>query len=221
MTNTTLTFPIAFSSRISNILEVDWFTVTPRGFFLVPTMEMRRNYGEMCQYPSEAVRLPAGSSPNWLLYLMTEELVLIDSMSPNIGLLPNLFDTFINQVGEVLNETGYNYTFDPITRETTIHRCNITDLDFVLPELEFAIAYPNPDIRHTSFFMHNAVPHYVRFTPGEYMHVTPSGDCNLGVVPSNAYGVHVLGSVLFQTHSVSFNGHSRQMIICRHPDPII
>ena len=214
---TTLTLPIQQQSVFGNHDEVDWFTITPQGFYPFPREDMRANRGQFCQDQNEGIMLVAGPGVEWNAYQLSGDVVTINSLSPYIRLVNDVYTMFMEEVRDILSATNITLTTNPQTNETLIHDCNVAELDGMLPEIEFGFAVPNPNSRF-SWFIHDAIPHYVRISPKDYLFISdePSRICNLGILPSNDLN-NEIGTALFKSHSVSFSARRHSVIICKAP----
>ena len=213
-----LTVPIQLESEFIYRARLGWFTITPQGFYPLPRESMRANRGQFCENPNEAVLLVAGVAvPRfWNVFQMNGDVVMINSLSRFITLGRDLYPRFMDEVREILSATNVTVTTNTTTHETIIHDCNIPDLDNMLPDIEFVLASVNPQPR-ASWFIDDAIPHYVRISPKDYLFMTAedsSSTCNLGILPSNNR-MNELGTALFKSHSVSFFSQSRSVIICQ------
>ena len=215
-----LTLPIDQYAALANHDEVDWFTITPQGFYPFPPENMRTNPGQFCQDPDEAVKLVAGAAIPWNVYQMSGDVVIINSISPYIRLMNDVYTMFMDEVRDILSASGFTLTTDPTTNQTLIEHCDIPDLENMLPEIEFALATPNPNTRGGSWFINDAIPHYVRINPRDYLIMIDENAspriCNLGILPNNNRQ-NEIGTALFKSHSVSFSSRRRSVIICEAP----
>ena len=215
-----IVLPINQHSALANHDEVDWFTITPRGFYPFPPENMRTNQGQFCQDPNEAVMLVAGAGMPWNAYQMSGDVVIINSISPYIKLTEQVYRMFMDEVRDIVRLSGFPLTTDRATNVTLIQYCDIPHLDEMLPEIEFALATPNPN-RSGSWFINDAIPHYVRISPKDYLFMVEGDDdssrtCDLGILPSNT-GQNEIGTAIFKSHSVSFSSRRHSVIICQAP----
>jgi len=212
-----LTYPIGQISILAARNDLSWLAMTPQSFHIFRHSNPF-NGTSFCEDPSEARMIPVGPGPGWYPFMMNNVHIVIDSMSVDIQLPNDLFESFHAEVLDALADTGYNFEYTNSTGAMIVHGCNLEDLDTILPELDFVIATRSAEVAPvTRWFVHSAVPHHVRLSAKDYMRNTPHGFCHLGVVRQRHLDdpSPVLGSALFRSHAVSFNRMTRSMIICR------